>query len=99
MAGTRTALQGSGRPRARGDDFVSSSALLTRGINFQGQIYRDIRKQVQFCESVEESLVQGAGDAVEFRPDVHQLLVGDGGFLKLVEAQEGYLEVPNGFLQ
>ena len=100
LASTRTALKGGGRPRARGHNvFVTSSALLTRGINFQGQIYRGIRKQVQFCESVEESLVQGAGDAVEFRPDVHQLLVGDGGFLKLVEAQEGYLEVPNGFLQ
>ena len=66
LAGTRTALKGGGRPRARGhSDFVSSSALLALVIDFLSQIVGGGAKKVQRRESVENSLVEGSGDVVE----------------------------------
>jgi hypothetical protein len=79
--GTDTANPRGGRPGSRSHNFFRGSALPALVIDYLSQVTGRGGQQVKLQKSVEDSLVEGASNAVELRCKIQQLVVGDGSLL------------------
>ena len=99
MAGTRTALEGGGRPRARGDDFVSSSALLALVIDLFRQGPGGRAQNIQTVKSNEDTFIEIERHSVKVCNEALEVCERNGRPLDEVKVFAPFVEVLQDILQ